>query len=47
LRLVSPDGKQVIAKTRQLTGAHQLEEVKQAIQQALASLGQPIPDYLT
>jgi hypothetical protein len=36
----------VLAKTNQITGAHQLGEVKQAIKQALHNMGEPIPDYL-
>ena len=46
LRLVSPDGKTVLAGTRQLTGNKQLEEVKDAMREALDALDIEVPDYL-
>ena len=46
LRLVSPDGKTVLAGTRQLTGNKQLDEVKDAMREALDALDIEVPDYL-
>lgn len=44
--MVSADGRTVVSGTRQLTGAGQLEEVKQVMRQALEQLGITVPDYL-
>lgn len=44
--LVSPDGQQVLASTKQLTSASLKDEVKLAMRKALTKLGHEVPPYL-
>ena len=46
LRIVSPDGHQIITGTGQLTGGHKLQEVKQVLREALEDLGEDVPRSL-
>jgi len=43
---VTPDGRTVVSGTRQLTGAGQKEEVKQAMRACLEALDIAVPPYL-
>lgn len=46
LRIVNPEGTQVVSGTRQITGRGQLGEVKQVMREALEDLGLEVPSYL-
>jgi hypothetical protein len=47
LRIVSPDGRQIITGTRQLTGGQQLAHVKEVLREALEDLGEDLPASLS